>query len=105
MLSGDPLGGGNPVLVEARSYCQLELVSRELRLMKEYLPITTVVFLWIWPTILIKMLSPYFDVHTQVFYLYLIGCFALIAINLVSQRRRLYNGLKEIGNIPLTIPK
>ena len=64
--------------------------------MKEYLPITTVIFLWTWPAIFIKMLSSYFDVHTQVFYLYLIGWFTLIVVNLVSQRRRLYSGFKEI---------
>ncbi|MCD6318824.1 hypothetical protein J7M02_07125 [Candidatus Aerophobetes bacterium] len=47
--------------------------------MKKYLPITVAAFIWIWPAILIKILSFYFDNYTQNFYRYLAGSFNFIS--------------------------
>ena len=66
--------------------------------MKKYLPITIAAFIWIWPAILIKILSFYFDNYTQNFYRYLAGSFVLIIINLIFYRKELFNSLKEIKN-------
>ena len=66
--------------------------------MKKYLPITVAAFIWIWPAILIKILSFYFDNYTQNFYRYLAGSFVLIIINLIFYRKELFNCLKEIKN-------
>jgi len=71
--------------------------------MKKYLPIIIASFIWIWPAILIKILSFYFDNYTQNFYRYLAGSFVLLIISLIFHRKELFNYLKEIKKFILPV--
>ncbi|MEA3485626.1 MAG: DMT family transporter [Candidatus Aerophobetes bacterium] len=64
--------------------------------MKKYIPIMIASFIWIWPAILIKMLSFHFDDYTQNFYRYLAGSSILIIINLIYHKKEFLNSLKRI---------
>jgi len=69
--------------------------------MRRYLPIAIATFIWIWPPILVKMLSFHFDIHTQNLYRYLAGSSVLMAISLIYRRRGLLNSLKKFKNFIL----
>ncbi|MCK4423382.1 MAG: DMT family transporter [Candidatus Omnitrophica bacterium] len=64
--------------------------------MKKYFPVTVACFLWIWPPIVIKTLSSYFDNFTQNFYRFLAASIVLTIFNLVYHKEEF---LKEIKNI------
>jgi len=64
--------------------------------MRRYIPIAIATFIWIWPPVLIKMLSFHFDVYTQNFYRYLAGSSILMVINLIYRKRKLFSSLKKI---------
>lgn len=64
--------------------------------MKKYFPIIIAIFIWVWPAIIIKSLSPHFDNLTQNFYRFLAASVALIIINLVYYKEEF---LRELRNI------
>lgn len=64
--------------------------------MRRYIPIAIATFIWIWPPVLIKMLSFHFDVYTQNFYRYLAGSSVLMVISLIYRKRKLFSSLKRI---------
>jgi len=70
--------------------------GRKLTNMKKYMPVMIASFIWIWPAILIKMLSFYFDDYTQNFYRYLAGSSILIIINLFYHKKEFLRSLKRI---------
>ena len=70
---------------------------------KKYIPIVAATFIWIWTTILIKFLCPYFDAHTQNFYRYLAAAIALIAVNLIYLRKEFLFSLKNIRKFFLPV--
>ena len=60
-------------------------------------------FIWIWPTIIIKFLSPYFDGHTQNFYRYLAAVGVLVPLNLICFRTEFMRSLKNIRQFLLPV--
>ena len=64
---------------------------------KKYIPIVVATFIWIWATIIIKFLSPHFDVYTQNFYRYLATAVVLIPVNLIYLRKEFLHSLRNIG--------
>lgn len=72
-------------------------------LKKKYIPVVIATFIWIWPAILIKFLSPYFDVHTQNFYRYFATVLVLIPVNLIYFREEFMRSLKNIRQFFLPV--
>ena len=70
---------------------------------KKYIPIMAATFIWIWPTLIIKFLSPYFDGHTQNFYRYLAAVGALVPLNLICFRAEFIRSLKNIRQFLLPV--
>jgi drug/metabolite transporter (DMT)-like permease len=70
---------------------------------KKYIPVIIAAFIWIWPSILIKFLSPYFDGHTQNFYRYLAAVVVLVPLNLACYREEFLHSLKNIRQFLLPV--
>ncbi len=70
---------------------------------KKYIPVIVATFIWIWPTILIKFLSPYFDGHTQNFYRYLAAVAVLVPLNLACYREEFVRSLRNIRQFFLPV--
>ena len=69
-----------------------------------YIPIAVATFIWIWPTIFIKALSPHFDNCTQNFYRFLAGSVVLVLMSLTSRRAEFVSAFKNIKMfIPLAL--
>ncbi len=65
--------------------------------MKKYLPITIAAFFFIWPVIIIKLLSPYFDNITMNSYRAAAASAALLLTSFFACRQELFRGFRQVG--------
>ena len=64
--------------------------------MRRYIPVIVANFIWIWPTIFIKILSFHFDIFTQNFYRYLSASIVLTIVSLAFYRKDFLSSFKNI---------